>query len=196
MSPTHTLPTQQSQPRPTFVNGIDVAALRGTIEAVRQDDSLGQTRFAVATDWLGGTASRTRVAGFELAGKWVDRPFEFVSDEPHELCGTNTAPNPQEYLMGALNACMTVGYVAGAALMGVELTSLRIETEGNIDLRGFLGLSQDVPAGYDELRYTVRIKGNGTPEQMRKIHELVLATSPNRFNLANPIRLAAELVVE
>jgi uncharacterized OsmC-like protein len=178
------------------INGIDVAALRGTIDAVRKDPSAAQTRFAVSTQWMGGTVSRTRVKGFEVGGAEVERQFDFVSDEPHELCGTNTGPNPQEYLMGALNACMTVGYVAGASLYGVELKSVRIETEGNIDLRGFLGVSKAVPAGYEEIRYTVHIKGNGTPEQMRKIHELVLATSPNRFNIAQPIRLVAELVVE
>jgi hypothetical protein len=90
---------------------------------------------------------------------------------------------------------MTVGYVAGAALHGVELESLQIESEGNIDLRGFLGFDH-VPAGYDEIRYTIRVKGNGTPEQMKKIHELVMATSPNRFNLAQPIKLTANLVIE
>ncbi|HSI35271.1 MAG TPA: OsmC family protein [Tepidisphaeraceae bacterium] len=178
------------------INGIDVAALRQTIEAVRAAPAGGQTRWAVDTDWLGGTQSRTRVAGCELGGQWVDRPFEFVTDEPTQLLGTNTAPNPQEYLLGALNACMTVGYVAGASLYGVKLESLRIRSEGSIDLRGFLGISRAVPAGYDKIRYTVHIKGDGTPEQMRKIHELVMATSPNRFNLANPIALEAELVVE
>lgn len=188
--------TTATQNETKFINGIDVTALRETVERVRSDPAVGQTRFVVKTDWLGGTVSRTRVAGCEIAGQWIDRKFEFISDEPTELCGTNTEPNPQEYLMGALNACMTVGYVAGAALHGVKLQSLQIETEGNIDLRGFLGLSTTVPAGYDEIRYTVRIKGNGTPEQMRKIHETVLATSPNRFNLANPIKLVANLVVE
>lgn len=185
-----------TQNRTEMINGIDVAGLRETVAAVQKSPSVGQTRFAVTTDWQGGTVSRTRVSGFELAGKWIDRKFEFVSDEPHELLGTNTQPNPQEYLMGALNACMTVGYVAGAALHGVELESLQIETEGNIDLRGFLGISKSVPAGYDEIRYTVRIKGNGTPEQMRKIHETVLATSPNRFNLGQPIKLVADLIIE
>jgi uncharacterized OsmC-like protein len=184
------------QEQTEITNGINVTALRQTIDDVRKDTESAQTRFAVKTDWLGGTVSRTRIAGCEIGGTWIERKFEFVSDEPHELCGTNTNPNPQEFLLGALNACMTVGYVAGAALYGVELESLQIETEGNIDLRGFLGVSKAVPAGYDEIRYTVRIKGNGTPEQMRKIHEMVLATSPNRFNLAQPIKLVAELVVE
>jgi uncharacterized OsmC-like protein len=180
----------------TMINGIDVAALRDAIDLARREPDQVMTRFTVRTDWLGGTVSRTRVSGFEMGGKWIERKFDFVVDEPHELCGTNTAPNPQEYLLGALNACMTVGYVAGAALMGVKLSSVRIETEGNIDLRGFLGVSRSVPAGYDEIRYTVHLKGDGTPEQMQKIHELVMATSPNRFNLGQPIRLAATLVVD
>jgi uncharacterized OsmC-like protein len=189
---TTTRPATPSQ----MINGIDAAALRGTIDAVRNDPAVGQTRFGVSTQWLGGTVSRTRVDGCDISGRRVDRKFEFTTDEPHELCGTNTGPNPQEYLLGALNACMTVGYVAAAALHGVELESLRIEAEGDIDLRGFLGVSRTVPAGYDEIRYTVHVKGNGTPDQMRKIHETVMATSPNRFNLANPIGLRAELVVE
>jgi len=180
--------------RTEIVNGVNVTALRETMSAVRVDPNVAKTHWAVKTDWLGGTASRTRVAGCGIGGQWIDRRFEFVSDEPHELCGTNTAANPQEYLLGALNACMTVGYVAAAALHGVELESLQIESEGNIDLRGFLGLG--LPAGYDEIRYTIRVKGNGTPEQMRKIHDTVIATSPNRFNLSQPIKLVANLVVE
>jgi uncharacterized OsmC-like protein len=178
-----------------IVNGINVTALRETLNAVRLNQNAGKTHWSVKTDWLGGTVSRTRVAGCGIGGQWIDRRFEFVSDEPHELCGTNTAANPQEYLLGALNACMTVGYVAAASLHEVELESLQIESEGDIDLRGFLGLAQ-VPAGYDEIRYTIRVKGNGTPEQMQKIHELVMATSPNRFNLSQPIKLVANLVVE
>jgi uncharacterized OsmC-like protein len=194
MNPTTT--KTETADRTEIVNGINVTALRETMGAVRADPGVAKTHWTVKTDWLGGTVSRTRVAGCGIAGKWIDRRFEFVSDEPHELAGTNTQPNPQEYLLGALNACMTVGYVAGAALHGVELESLQIESEGDIDLRGFLGLSQAIPAGYDEIRYTIRVKGNGTPEQMQKIHELVMATSPNRFNLSQPIKLVANLIVE
>lgn len=98
--------------------------------------------------------------------------------------------------MAALNACMTVGYTALCALEGIELEEIRIETRGDIDLRGFLGLDPNVKPGYDEIQYTVHIKGDGTPEQFRKIHERVIATSPNRFNIANPIRLKTDLVVE
>jgi uncharacterized OsmC-like protein len=117
-------------------------------------------------------------------------------DEPHELLGQNSAPNPQEMLMTALNACITVGYLAGAAVKGITLEKVEIDTAGELDLRGFLGIDPDVPPGYETLRYTVRLKGNGTPEQYREIHETVIRTSPNYFNVSRPIRIDAKLEVE
>ena len=98
--------------------------------------------------------------------------------------------------MAAMNACMLAGYVAGCSLKGIELESLTIETEGELDLRGFLGIDKTVKPGYDEIRYTVHIKGNGTTQQFEEIHDTVMATSPNFFNMANPIMLNPQLVVE
>ena len=97
--------------------------------------------------------------------------------------------------MAAFNACITVGYVAGASLQGITLDSLEIRTRGELDLRGFLGLSEDVPAGYEQIDYEVRIKGDGTPEQFEQIHQNVLKTSPNYFNISRPIRVNATLSV-
>ena len=76
----------------------------------------------------------------------MPRNFTIVADEPMELLGTNTAPNPQELLMAAVNACMMVGYVCQAAIRGITLDDCRIETEGELDLRGFLGLDESGPA--------------------------------------------------
>jgi uncharacterized OsmC-like protein len=177
------------------VNGVNVPVVMKLLEDVKRDALRGATHWEVTTAWKGGTISETKVTGCGIGGKRVNRAFSFRSDEPLELGGTNQHPNPQELLLGALNACMTVGYVALSSLMGIEMESVEIQTEGDIDLRGFLGLDKSVKAGYDELRYTVRIKGNGTPEQFQTIHETVMATSPNRFNISQPVRLKGELVV-
>lgn len=179
-----------------LINGVDVQALQRLIETVRRDPAAGQTHWNVTTNWVDGAVSQTRITGYEIGGRRIAREFMLTVDEPHELCGTNTHPNPQEYLLAALNACMTVGYVAVASLMGIELTRVQIETDGPIDLRGFLGIDPNVKPGYDSLRYKVRIGGNGTPEQFQKIHEIVMATSPNRFNLASAIAMNAELIVQ
>jgi hypothetical protein len=89
-----------------------------------------------------------------------------------------------------------VGHAAQCAVRGITLENLAIETEGEIDLRGFLGIDPAVTRGYDDLRYKVRIKGNGTKEQFAEIHEAVMATSPNFHNLSRPVALKPTLVVE
>jgi len=98
--------------------------------------------------------------------------------------------------MGALNACITVGYVAGAAVNGITLTKLEIETSGQLDLRGFLGLDANVKPGYESLQSIVYIAGNGTAEQFQQIHDNVMKTSPNYFNISRPVRIDATLKVE
>lgn len=178
-----------------IINDIDLEALGDVVEAVEADASKAVAEFRVTTRWAGQTRSESMVDGFTLGGERIARSFTVVADEPCELLGTNTAPNPQELLMAAVNACMAVGYVAGASLRGITLSSLEIETRGSLDLRGFLGLRDDVPAGYAELDYDVRIEGNGTREQFEEIHQTVMATSPNYFNMSRPIRMNATLIV-
>ena len=180
----------------SMTNSIDVGALKQVIEEVSKDPAQGIVKFGVTTSWKGGTRSDTRVESYQLAGNEIKRDFTISIDEPEELLGTNTAPNPQEVLMAAFNACMLVGYVTGCSMKGIELDKVEIETEGELDLRGFLGLDASVKPGYDTIHYTVRIKGNGTKEQFQEVHETVMATSPNRYNVASPIRLEADLIVE
>jgi uncharacterized OsmC-like protein len=179
----------------TRVNGLDLAALGEVVEAIEQDASEAKVSFNVTTRWQGQTRSETTVDGYTIAGERVARSHTIVADEPCELLGSDGAPNPQELLMAAVNACMTVGYVAGAALKGITLDSLEIRTRGTLDLRGFLGLDDTVPPGYESIDYEVRISGNGTPEQFEEIHQNVMKTSPNYFNLNRPIRMNGILQV-
>src|SRR5689334_21227182 len=152
------------------VNGLDLQALGEVVEAIEADATQAQVGFDVVTRWKGQTRSETTVSGFTMAGQRVSRTHTIVADEPCELLGSDCAPNPQELLMAAVNACMTVGYVAGAAVNGITLTKLEIRTKGTLDLRGFLGLSEEVPAGYEAIDYEVTIAGNGTPDQFDEIH--------------------------
>src|SRR5262245_57985336 len=172
--------------KPTSVNSINVDDLFALIEEVKRDAAKGKTHWRVTSVWQDQTRSRALVDGFKVGGEPVSRRFSIDVDEPSELGGSNRFANPQEYLMAALNACMTVGYVAQCAVRGITLESLVIETAGEIDLRGFLGIDPAVPNGYDSLRYTVRIKGSGTKAQFAEIHEAVMATSPNFYNLSHP----------
>ena len=179
--------------RTNHVNGLDLDALGETVEAIRQDPACANVEFRVRTEWMGQTCSESRVDGYRIGGREVPRSFTIVADEPNELLGANRAPNPQELLMSAVNACMMVGYVAQAAVRGIPLESCTIETRGELDLRGFLGLDDTVPAGYRRIYYTVSIYGEGTPEQYEEIHRAVMATSPNYFNMAREIQMNGRL---
>src|SRR5437764_614900 len=181
---------------PTIVNGINLDDLFALIGGIKRDASKAKTGWRVATTWQGQARSRAEVTGFRIGGEDVPRRFTFDIDEPYELGGSNSFANPQEHLIASLNACMTVGYVAQCAVRGIALESLAIETHGEIDLRGFLGIDPAVARGYENLSYTVRIKGNGTKEQFAEIHQAVTATSPNFYNLSQPVVLNPAFIVE
>jgi uncharacterized OsmC-like protein len=178
------------------VNGLDVDALRDVMRQIAQDPAKGQVEFRVRSEWKGQTRSRTEVESYTIGGQEVHRHFSIDADEPFELLGRNTAPNPQELLMAALNACITVGYVAGASMQGIVLEKVEIETSGQLDLRGFLGIDPAVKPGYDTIHYVALLKGSGTPAQFQAIHETVARTSPNYFNVSRPVSIDARLVVE
>src|SRR5262249_31263895 len=181
---------------PTIINGINVDALLALIEGVRGDAAQGKTHWRVTSLWQGQTRSRAQVDGFKIGGARISRQFSIDIDEPCEFGRSNRFANPQEFLWAALNACMVVGYAAQCALRGITLEKLEIETHGEIDLRGFLGIDPAVPPGYDQLNYVVRIKGSGTREQFVDIHKAVMATSPNFYNVSRPVGLKPTLVIE
>jgi uncharacterized OsmC-like protein len=180
----------------SVVNGIDTDAVRTLIESVEDNPAQGMTHWQVASTWQGGMHSRARVDSFAIGGASVPRRFSIDIDEPLELGGGNAYANPQEYLLAGLNACMMVGYSALCALQGITLQKLEITTEGDIDLRGFFGLDPSVAPGYRELRTRVVIKGDGSEDQLRKIHELVLATSPNFYNVTRAVAVVPSLIIE
>jgi uncharacterized OsmC-like protein len=177
------------------VNGLDLDALGDAMREIEADPAKGKVGFQVKSAWMGQTRSRATVDSYMMGGEKICRHFAIDIDEPLELLGENSAPNPQEMLMAAFNACIMVGYVAGAAMKGIRLESVEIETSGELDLRGFLGMDAAVPPGYETISYVVRLKGDGTPGQFREIHETVMRTSPNYFNISHPVSIEAKLEV-
>jgi len=186
----------QVKNKATVVNGMNVDDLFALIDGVKQNPAKGKTDWRVTTTWQGQARSRAQVESFHIGGERVPRCFSIDIDEPYELGGSNQFANPQEHLLAALNACMMVGYVAQCAVRGIKLDKLEIETHGEIDLRGFLGIDPAIPPGYEALNYTVRIKGNATKEEFAEIHKAVMATSPNFHNVSRPVDLKPTLVVE
>ena len=134
--------------------------LQGTVNAIDQEPDLGACKFRASNTWLGGNHNRTRITGFygakqEIAHK---QQFELHADEPPILAGNDEGANPVEHLLNALAACVTTSMVAHAAVRGIHIEELESELEGDIDLRGFLGLANDVPRGFTNIRVNFKIK--------------------------------------
>jgi uncharacterized OsmC-like protein len=86
--------------------------------------------------------------------------FELHADEPPILAGGDDGANPVEHLLHALAGCVTTGIVAHAAVRGIHIDELESELEGDIDLRGFLGLASDVPKGFTNIRVKFKVKAD------------------------------------
>jgi uncharacterized OsmC-like protein len=179
----------------TSLNGFDLGAVEETVKVVTADPSRALTEFRVHSSWAGAAAAEHRVDSYELGGERIARQHTFRSDEPLEFFGADSAPNPQEYLFAALNACMLFGYATKAAVMGIAVERMTIATRGRLDIRGAMGLAPVAP-GCETLACTVHIKARGTQEQLEALHQEVLRTSPNVYHLMSAIRLAPTLVVD
>jgi uncharacterized OsmC-like protein len=160
-----------------IVNGIHMETLQGTVNAIEQDPELGKCRFRARNRWLGGNHNCTTVTGFygakqEIAHK---QQFELHADEPPILAGHDEGANPVEHLLNALAACVTTSMVAHAAVRGIHIEELESELEGDIDLRGFLGLDGEVPKGFTDIRINFRVKAD--VDNMQRLKRLT-AYSP------------------
>lgn len=182
--------------RPT-VNGVDTAALEGAIDAITDDAAVGLFSFRAETDWTEALKCTTSIQEFDQAGTSVESPeFVISGDEPEEILGERTAPNAVELLLSALGSCLSVGYAANAAAMGIELDRLRIEMEGDVDLRGFLGLDEDVRPGYRAISCTVSIDSEASDEDLETLRDHVESTSPLVDVITNEVPLETSLVVD
>jgi uncharacterized OsmC-like protein len=181
---------------PTILNGIDVGAFTGALAALAEDPKLAPIEFRATTTWTGGLATTTETRSYTMAGQELPHHHVIETDEPVEILGGNKAPNPQDLLLAALNACMTVGMVAGCTARGITIESLSIYSEIDFDLRGSFGVDPAIKPGAERIRYLIRIKGNAAREVFEEVHRDMMATSPNRWHLTQPIVLEPTLVVE
>ena len=155
-----------------FVNGIHMETLQGTVNAIEQEPDLGKCRFRARNQWLGGNHNCTTITGFYGARQEIPhkQSFELHADEPPILAGGDAGANPVEHLLNALAACVTTSMVAHAAVRGIHIEELESELEGDIDLRGFLGLSSEVPKGFTEIR--IRFKVKADVDNMERLQRL------------------------
>jgi uncharacterized OsmC-like protein len=188
--------TQATQ-EPRIRNGIDVDTLFGTLDAIKAQPALARFQFRASNRWMGGAHNRSEIKEFYGAGQ-VDQTrataWTLDADEPPILLGTNEGPNPAEYLLHALAACLTTSLVYIAAARGVQLDAVESTLEGEMDVRGALGLSNEVPNRYQSIRVTFRIKSDAPAEKLAEIVARAQSRSAVLDTVSNPVPVTVDFV--
>jgi uncharacterized OsmC-like protein len=177
-------------------NGVNVQQLVGTINAIQATPDLAQFKFRATNRWIAGGHSRTTIQSFYGAGSEdISRtaPFLLEGDEPPVLLGENAGPNAVETILHALASCLAVGFVYNAAAQGITVEDLEFDLEGDIDLHGFLGLSDTVRPGYQGIRLTYRVNSDAPREKLEALCEYVQKTSPVLDIIRNPVPVSITL---
>ena len=175
------------------INGVDTQALFATIDAIRADPDKASCKFFATTRWTHGTVSDCEVSHYELSGEDIPQRYHIRADEPSGLLGTDTAPNPQMLLYAALNACVLNTFIVNAAAKGIRVESVELDLAGELDLRGFLGIDENVNPGYDELRIVCRVKADGSRDQLQACLDAGTRYSPNFQTVSRPVAVRYEL---
>ena len=155
-------------------NGVDTEQLYGTLDLIKETPSLGAFTFRATNRWIEGAHNRSTIQAFYGAGQEdATRTEAFTVDagEPAVLLGTDTGPNPAEYLLHALAACLTTSLVYVAAARGVHLTKVESTLEGDMDVRGALGLDDDFRNGFTQIRVNFHVEGDAPEEKLRAVVE-------------------------
>lgn len=185
--------TQTTKPKKE-INGIDIYGLHDVIKSFRNQPELAKSRFQITNQWLGGDSNRSTVGTFYAGGQQHEHKKTFVFDcgEPEALLGKDQGANPVEFVLHALAGCVTTSTAMHAAARGIHIRKIETSIEGDIDLQGLLGLSDQVPTGYQNIRVSMKIDSDAEGEKLEELKELY-NFSPVVGTLRNPVNVQVRI---
>jgi len=177
------------------VNGVNVTQLFETIDLIRETPEISRFRFRATNTWQGGTYNQATVKDFYGAMQEDDtrNPLVFDIDEPPILLGGNKGANPVEYLLVGLSGCLTTAMVAHAAAKGIELRSVESRLEGDLDVQGFLGLSDEIPVEYQQIRVSFKIDADISHQEKEELIMMAQKYSPVFNTVSKPVPVKVSL---
>ena len=182
----------QTEQANQVINGVDTDQVMDLAGNMQQDEDYGKFKFRATNNWIDGAHSRSTIQGFFAGGEedsGREAPHYIDADQPYFLAGENKAPNPVEYVLHALNSCLTVTLVSHAAVQGIELEEVETSSEGDMDARGFFGVSDEVNKGYERIRVNMRVKSDADVDTLTKlamyspVYEMVSKSVPVDFTM-------------
>jgi len=181
----------------TVRNGVDTATLFATLDAIKAQPEIARFQFRAKNRWIDGAHNRSSIKGFYAAcGEDTTRTdaFELNAGEPSILLGTDTGPNPAEFLLHALAACVTTSLVYAAAARGVRLTEVESTLEGDLDVQGAMGVSPDYRNGFEQIRMTIRIAGDAPADKLRTIVQRGTDRSVVFDSISNGVPISVDVI--
>ena len=169
-------------------NGVNTQILNTVYNSLQNQPEMAKVTFSVKSEWNGGFSVTSRSQGFRIGGQNIERNSEYKMqyDFPNQLSGEGKGLTVCEYCMGSLAACLAQTIVAHATSRGIQIDSINIDVEGDVDLRGFTGISNDVRPGAQQFRVNMNIKSNtASKEQINELHEIGKRFSPAFDTLTN-----------
>jgi uncharacterized OsmC-like protein len=178
-----------------IVNGVNVEQLFKNIEMIKQNPEIAKFKFRATNRWIDGTHNQATIKEFYGALQEDDsrEPAVFEVDEPPVLLGNNLGANPVEYLLVALSGCVTTSIIAHAAAKGITIRSLASRLEGELDVRGFLGISEEVPVGYQAIRIYFKMEADLSEVQKDELIQMGLKYSPVANTVSQQTPVSAHL---
>ena len=182
----------------TVRNGVDTNTMFATLDAIKAQPEIAQFRFRARNRWLGGAHNQSTIKDFYAAcAEDTSRKEAFTLDagEPAILLGTDTGPNPAEYLLHALAACVTTSLVYSAAARGVRLTSVESILEGDLDVQAAMGTNtEDYRNGFERIRMTIQISGDAPAEKLRQVVQRGTDRSVVFDSISNGVPISVDVI--
>jgi uncharacterized OsmC-like protein len=169
-------------------NGVNTQILSTAFDSIRNKPEMSKVTFSVKSEWNGGFSVTSSAKGFRMGSQNIERNTEYKMqyDYPNQLAGEGRGPTVCEGCMGALAACLTQTIVAHATSRGIKIDSIDINVEGDLDMRGWTGISNDVRPGAQQFRVNMNIKSDtASKEQINELYEIGKRFSPAFDTLTN-----------
>lgn len=159
-------------------NGVDVVALMAAREALAETPAAAEFQWRATCHWVNGTHSHSEVEHFHGLGEEQrhKRSFTFDADHPEIFAAEDRGATPVEYILVGLASCLTAGVASIAQHRNIQLNAVRATVEGDMDIRGILGVDADVRNGYQGIRVTFDVDADASPEDI----EAMVAQSQKR----------------
>ena len=177
-------------------NGVDVDFLQKARGILTEQPEAADFKWRVSNTWVKGTHSRSTVKDFFGLGaeQTHKSEFHFEGDHPQVFSAEDEGATPVESLLASLAGCLTAGVAAVAQNRGIQLRSVEATLEGDMDIRGILGVDPDVRNGFSQIKVTYNIDADATPDEKKALVAQSQKRSAVYDAITNPTRVIVDVV--